>query len=135
MSPELLLNDLPRLSLWLKQRFINGLSDEKYFYGMLEKGVEYWGEYTIESQKKKRNLKLACESCHRLTPIPYFTPQALADSYISVVRTRGGRVIYFCSSDCRKRHRSVLANRGIEFRPEHWWDVLEAENNISGKKS
>jgi hypothetical protein len=119
------LSKLKNSSYWLRLQFQNGISDEKYFYRMLEKGVEYYGNSIIAELKEKRKATVECECCHRITAIPYFTPQALAQSYISVIRTRGGRIIYFCGNNCRRRHRGVLANVGIEFCPQ---DLIKLEN-------
>jgi len=120
-------NNVP--SWWLRWQFQTGIIDEKYFYGMLEKGAAYWGEETIRQQKERRKLKIECECCHRLIPMPYFTPQAMAEANITVVRTRGGRIIYYCHNGCRRRHRGRLAGKGIEFWPEDLIHLLKANKH------
>jgi len=59
-----------------------------------------------------------CECCGRITYLPEFTPECLSKAWITIVRSRTGRLLYYCSRNCRRKHRGHSSNLNIIFKPE-----------------
>jgi hypothetical protein len=61
---------------------------------------------------------LTCECCGRYIYLPEYTPEYLSRAWVTIVRARTGRLLYYCSRGCRRCHRGQFSEVGIIFKPE-----------------